>query len=134
MSRPHAGSTEILDLCSGGAGLAGQAAPRVRLTDKYPNVVAFAQASAASGGRLDFVAESVDATAVPATLTGVRTLLSSFHHFPPEGARAILRDAAVKGAPIGVFVAVTYLLGLPARADESGPPATPVAADGERAG
>ncbi len=102
-----------MDLCSGGAGPwrrlagalaeAGRPAPRVRLTDKYPNVAAFEQASAESGGRLDFVAESIDATSVPASLTGVRTLFSSFHHFPPEAARSILRDAAVKGAPIGVF-------------------------------
>lgn len=109
----HAGTGEIVDLCSGGAGpwrrlsgaleRPGRPAPRVRLTDKYPNVEAFEQAAAASEGRVDFVAESVDATAVPATLTGARTLFSSFHHFPPDRARAILRDAAEKGAPIGVF-------------------------------
>ncbi len=109
----HADAPEIVDLCSGGAGpwrrlacaLAepGRPAPRVRLTDKYPNLAAFEEAAAGSAGRLDFVAESVDATAVPETLTGVRTLFSSFHHFRPEMARAILRDAAVKGAPIGVF-------------------------------
>src|SRR5262249_48675903 len=47
--------------------------------------------------------KTVDATCVPASLPGVRTLFSSFHHFPPEVARAILRDAAAKGAPIGGF-------------------------------
>ena len=109
----HAGSAEIVDLCSGGAGpwrrLGGELESlvggpvRVRLTDKYPNLEAFERARRASTGHVDFVATSVDATEVPASLPGVRTLFSSFHHFPPEVARQILRDAAVKGAPIGVF-------------------------------
>src|SRR4029077_4188304 len=58
---------------------------------------------AQSGGTVDFLSESVDATNVPVDLRGVRTLFSSFHHFPPHVARQILRDAAEKGAPIGVF-------------------------------
>jgi len=109
----RAGTDEVVDLCSGDAGpwtRLGAALDRamgrpvqVRLTDKYPNLAAFQRVRDSSGGRVDFVADSVDATSVPARLTGVRTLFSSFHHFPPERARAILRDAAVKGVPIGVF-------------------------------
>jgi hypothetical protein len=75
----------------------------VILTDKYPNIDAFKRVQEQSEGRVDFSAESVDATNVPAHLRGVRTLFTSFHHFPPPLARQILRDAAEKGAPIGVF-------------------------------
>jgi hypothetical protein len=104
---------QIVDLCSGGAGpwgrlgapldrLVGTPVP-VLLTDKYPNLDAFKQARQQSKGRVDFIAESVDATNVPAHLHGVRTLFSSFHHFPPPVARQILRDAAEKGDAIGIF-------------------------------
>lgn len=109
----RARTREVVDLCSGGAGpwrrlgaaldrLAGAPVP-VLLSDKYPNIAAFERLREASGGRVDFIAGSVDATAVPGHLGGVRTLFSSFHHFPPPVARQILRDAAEKGVPIGIF-------------------------------
>src|ERR1700748_1989453 len=109
----RSGARSIVDLCSGGAGpwrrLAGElesasgSPVKVLLTDKYPNLPSFERTRTESGGRVDFTPASVDATDVPASFVGVRTLFSSFHHFPPEVARQILRDAAAKGAPIGVF-------------------------------
>ncbi|HKA06490.1 MAG TPA: hypothetical protein VKD71_04480 [Gemmataceae bacterium] len=102
----------IVDLCSGGAGpvpalhkaLAAQGlAVRFALTDRFPNVPAFEQAAAAAPGAIEFVADSVDARAVPAALTGFRTLFNSFHHFRPTDAVAVLRDAAQARQPIGVF-------------------------------
>lgn len=105
----RAGTDRIVDLCSGGAGpwrRLGRALgrdARITLTDKYPNVPSFERTRAESGGTVEFSTASVDATDVPASLDGVRTLFSSFHHFPPATARQILRDAATKGAPIGVF-------------------------------
>jgi hypothetical protein len=109
----HSPSNQIVDLCSGGAGPwrrlgrlleAFVGAPvQVSLTDKFPNHDAFRRVSDGSEGRVTFVAASIDATNVPEHLMGVRTLFSSFHHFAPPMAKAILRDAALKGAPIGVF-------------------------------
>ncbi len=107
------GSHQIIDLCSGGGGpwhrhgalleaLVG-APVSVLLTDKFPNHNTFRRVSEGSEGRINFVAAPIDATNVPEDLVGVRTLFSSFHHFPPSIAKAILRDAALKGAPIGVF-------------------------------
>jgi hypothetical protein len=109
----RAGTHGIVDLCSGGAGpwrrlgltletIVGRRIP-VLLTDKYPNLDAFRRVRDESGGRVGFIEESVDATNVPEQLSGVRTLFSSFHHFPPDRALAILRDAALKRAPIGIF-------------------------------
>jgi hypothetical protein len=113
---------EVLDLCSGGGGpwprLARELeheyglAVRVCLTDKYPNREAFAQTRMQtrrkSGDdcgavRLDFVAQPVDATRVPQELAGFRTIFSSFHHFRPAEACAVLRSAMLAKRGIGVF-------------------------------
>lgn len=101
----------ILDLGSGAGGpwLRLQktlqeegATPPVLLTDYYPNAEAFRQIEAASEG-IQTYPESVDATKVPAVLDGFRTMFSSFHHFPPEQAQAILQDAVNNGQGIGIF-------------------------------
>jgi hypothetical protein len=40
---------------------------------------------------------------VPAELTGFRTMFTSFHHFVPEKARAILQNTVDAGEGIGLF-------------------------------
>jgi len=104
---------KVIDLCSGGGGPWERLASslekevgrpiHVLLTDKYPNCDSLAKIGTDSKTKIEFVAESVDATEVPKHLGGIRTLFSSFHHFRPPVARHILTDAAKKGAPIGVF-------------------------------
>jgi hypothetical protein len=110
----QARTTEVVDLCSGGAGpwpnlqrqLADADCPvSVKLTDKYPHPEAVQQWASHSDARIEYLAEPVDAMHVPAHLTGMRTLFEGFHHFKPEEAEAILRDAAEQGASIGVFEA-----------------------------
>jgi len=108
-----AGTTHIVDLCAGGGGPLLDLKPAldralgtrvsVTLTDKYPNLDAFQLAASRFPGDIHFAPESVDATTVRATLTGFRTLFTSFHHFPPEQARAILADAVQNRQGIGVF-------------------------------
>ncbi|WP_219337345.1 class I SAM-dependent methyltransferase [Pontibacter populi] len=105
--------THITDLCSGAGGgietiqkdlsqRMGQMI-HVTLSDLYPNISAYQYLQTQSGGTIDFIPEPVDATAVPETITGVRTIFSSFHHFPPTIAQRILQDAADKRAAIGIF-------------------------------
>ncbi|MFN7144876.1 MAG: class I SAM-dependent methyltransferase [Myxococcota bacterium] len=110
------GATEIVDLCSGGGGpvrivaeeLSARGRPvTVRLTDYYPNVPALTALAAGSGGRIVFEPRSIDAKAVPAELTGFRTIFNAFHHFRPEDARRILADAVASRRPIGVFEVVS---------------------------
>jgi hypothetical protein len=110
----QAGTTEIVDLCSGGSGpwlnlqrgLAEAGCPvRVKLTDKYPNPEAVQWWASATDGPIEYVAEPVDAMQVPPHLTGMRTLFEGFHHFRPEHAVAILRDAAEQRASVGIFEA-----------------------------
>jgi hypothetical protein len=112
----RARAERIVDLCSGGAGpmvaLARaletqEARVPVTLTDLYPNVPALEEAVRVSEGAVAFERESVDATRVPAELTGMRTLFNAFHHFRPEAARAILEDAVSARQPIAVFEVVS---------------------------
>jgi len=97
---------EILDLCSGSGGpmplvieelvKAGYDA-RATLTDLYPHP------KSASGPRITWSVEPVDATRVPPNLIGVRTMFSAFHHFRPDEAKAILRDAFDRRTAICIF-------------------------------
>jgi hypothetical protein len=94
---------EIVDLCSGGGGpwpslvkalhAERQRAVSVCLTDKYPNVTALSAEVHRAEGALQFCAISVDATAVPADLHGVRTLFTALPHFTPIQVQAIMQDA-----------------------------------------
>ena len=97
---------EILDLCSGSGGAIpaiidelgrlGYDA-RATLTDLYPNP------ASASHPRVSWLREPVDATRVPLELAGVRTIFSGFHHFRPDAAKAILRDAYEGRRSICIF-------------------------------
>jgi hypothetical protein len=109
----------IVDMCSGGGGpwldLARQLQCRdaggdsadlqIWLTDKYPNLKAFESVSASSDHHITFYPKPVDAMKVPETLKGLRTMFTSFHHFPPDDARAILQNAVDAGESIGIFEA-----------------------------
>jgi len=109
----HAGTHQVVDLCSGGSGpwthlqadLAAAGCPvEVTLTDKYPNAEALAAAVRETApGRTSYDPESIDATSVPARLSGVRTLFTAFHHFRPADAKGILRDAYAGRSGIAVF-------------------------------
>ncbi|RIJ36943.1 class I SAM-dependent methyltransferase [Pontibacter oryzae] len=109
----HSRQQHITDLCSGaGGGIAPirlelskrmGTSVHVTLSDLYPNIEAYQYLSNSSYGTINFIPEPVDCTNVPPQVSGVRTIFSSFHHFPPETAQAILQDAVEKGASIGIF-------------------------------
>src|SRR5208283_5850397 len=113
------GTCSIVDMCSGGGGpwldlsrrLQSHKLPRntpplqICLTDKYPNLAAFQKIEAASSGRISLSPQSVDATNVPRELKGLRTMFTSFHHFSPDMARAILQNAVDSGEGIAIFEA-----------------------------
>jgi hypothetical protein len=104
--------TEIVDLGSGSGGPVGRVAKElgkhgfqtsITLTDLYPN--ARGLEFRADGASIRYWPEPVDATSVPAALSGIRTMFASFHHFRPERARIILRDAFDQRRPICIFEA-----------------------------
>jgi hypothetical protein len=108
----RAGATHIVDLCSGAAGSWLHLLPALRetgseitvqMTDKFVNRAALEHACAQLTGELTFFPQPVDATAMPESLHGFRTIFSAFHHFPPDQARAILADAVRHGQGIGIF-------------------------------
>ncbi|MCB0111339.1 MAG: hypothetical protein KDE53_35695, partial [Caldilineaceae bacterium] len=103
-------SSHIIDLCSGSGGPWAQLAPQlnalratpvaVTLTDLYPDQAPPAELLPAY---VRFAPMAVDATAIPAELTGLRTLFTAFHHFAPAAAQAILQDAVHAGQGIAIF-------------------------------
>jgi hypothetical protein len=108
----QAGTTDVVDLCSGGGGpwtglydeVAGGGPLTVRLTDRSPHA-GLVESGAGLRGGLVAEAQMVDATCVPEGLRGFRTVFSAFHHFDPEVARAMLADAFRRREGIGVFEA-----------------------------
>lgn len=110
----RSGATTVVDLGSGAGGpwarvlpdLVRQGlAPQVVFTDKYPNRAALERTAALLGGSVAVEAASVDAAAVPRRLAGFRTLFTTFHHFAPAEARAVLTDAARGARGVAVFEA-----------------------------
>lgn len=102
----RSGAERIVDLCSGGGGPILKIRARLSrtvpltLTDKFPNEGVF---QAAVGDGVSAHMDSVDATAVPDDLSGMRTIINALHHFRPDLARRILADAATSGEPIVVL-------------------------------
>ena len=97
---------EILDLCSGSGGAMPLIVEeldkrgydvRASLTDFYPNP------KSASHPRIVWLSEPVDATRLSPKLVGVRTMFSAFHHFRPDAAKAILKDAFDRRRAICIF-------------------------------
>lgn len=74
----------------------------VVLTDYYPNKRA-ARLYNSSGHGILYHLHSVDARQVPESLSGLRTMFLSLHHFRPKEARAILQNAVYARAGIASF-------------------------------
>lgn len=107
-----AGTNHIIDLCAGGGGCVKQLirnlhrkdpSVHITLTDKFPNHSAFKYLRAGSKGHISYIPYSLDATHVPQDLKGLRVLFSSFHHFEPQQAKAILQNAVANKQSIAIF-------------------------------
>lgn len=107
------GAKTIVELGAGGgepstklAGILqtqGVAGLDVVLTDLYPNVERLAFAQKRSRLPCRVVPTSVDATAVPTELAGLRLFCNAFHHLPEPVARRCLADAVEQEQPIVVL-------------------------------
>jgi hypothetical protein len=109
----RSGAERVVDLCSGAGGpwlpllesweKLGGAPAEIRLSDFHPSEAAWRGATEASRGRIRAYPEPVDARAVPKQLDGFRTLFAAFHHFRPDEAEAILRDAVERRQGIAIL-------------------------------
>ena len=72
------------------------------LTDLYPNRDAFERMTR-NNPSIAAEFESVDATSVPDSLKGLRTIFNGLHHFRPEKAKQILASAVEDRASIAIF-------------------------------
>lgn len=104
------GALAVIDLCSGSGGpwfdlgrRLKRDGLRVFLTDKYPHPATWGNPERCSEIGIRFFGESVDARQVPVKLDGFRTMFTSFHHFPPVDAQAIIRNAVSAKQGIGIF-------------------------------
>lgn len=106
-------TNEILDMASGATGpilhitrelklLRGEET-RVTMTDKFPAQSGLDRVSALNDPMVRYLSASIDATCVPEELTGLRTIFGAFHHFTPELARGVLRDAFTQRRGIAIF-------------------------------
>ncbi len=108
-------ATAILDLCSGSgeaarfvwksfaATLGESQRPKLVLSDLYPNIAAFERLKEEYPEGIEYFRGPVNAMSPPPATPRVRTLFNSLHHFRPEEARAILRDASRNADGIAVF-------------------------------
>ena len=99
------GTSQIVDLCSGGGGpsvaiarslRAAGSDVRVTMTDLYPSAGARARVARDGDDLIVYDPAPVDATEVPAEHTGLRTMFNAFHHFRPEQAAVDEPRASVR--------------------------------------
>ena len=105
------GSSQIIDLASGGGGgwvkISGRLSKiypdhKVLFTDYFPNKESLSSLSACSD-HFDFYPASVDARNVPEDLDGMRTQFLSLHHFKPEDVHLILKNVLEERKVLCVF-------------------------------
>ena len=105
------GLNRIIDLCSGSTGpmievfkeiksREGMEELTLSLTDLYPDQKL---ANSDLGKGIQYHPESIDATDIPKTLNGFRTIICGFHHMKPDVAKSILASAQKDKSPILIF-------------------------------
>ncbi|MFI5211777.1 MAG: class I SAM-dependent methyltransferase, partial [Ignavibacteria bacterium] len=119
-------TNEIIDLCSGGGGgidlfqknieeITGRKI-KITISDKYPNIPAFEKIRKMTSESIDYIKEPVDIKKVPENIKSIRTIFSAFHHFNPDDAGDILKDAVKNKVSIGIFEGgnknILYFLGI----------------------
>ena len=75
----------------------------ILLSDLYPNQKTIARINAQNHIGLKYHNSSVDAADAKTVPDGIRTMLNSFHHMPPEKAKDILRSAKESNQPIMIY-------------------------------
>lgn len=102
----RSGHTQIVDLCSGGGGpmlwvynrlKKDHADLKLTMTDLYPNGSAARRIG--QEGAVIYSPQAVNAANVPKDMNGIRTMICSMHHMPPERLKDILSNAQESKQP-----------------------------------
>ncbi len=105
---------QVIDMCSGSGGPMlevyellkkkhGIDNLKMTLSDLYPHVEAAQDINAMGDPNLAYLTTSVDATNLDRDKKGLRTMVCSLHHMPPDVAHNILKNAKEAQQPICVF-------------------------------
>lgn len=106
-------SSTIVDLCSGSGGPMPEVLQilndkhdeqniRLTLTDLYPDLETAKTLNTQEDNNINYLTTPVDATQ-DLTMSGLRTMIGSFHHMEPKEARKILASVQKSGEPICIF-------------------------------
>ena len=103
----------IVDMGSGSGGImpdvlkaynAHQKTPlSLVLTDLYPSATYRALVERQNDAQIRYQAEPLDATQLQDAPKGLKTMICSFHHLPPEAARLVLHSAQNNRQPLLVY-------------------------------
>ena len=107
-------TSTILDLCSGSGGPMPEVLQILRdkhgmhnltliLTDLYPDSKTAEIYNSQDENNISYLTTPVDVTLLDEQRSGIRTMVSSFHHMSPPEARKILTSVQKSGEPICVF-------------------------------
>ena len=101
----------IVDIGSGSGGVMpgvvqalNEASPdapvKLLLTDLHPNPSFVKRINGLNNPHLAYAEESLDATNLTDTPEGLKTMMNSFHHMPPDKARGIMQSAQYNMQPL----------------------------------
>lgn len=106
---------QIIDLGSGSGGpmiavidkinldCKGEKSIKLFLSDKYPNGNTVRSINNLELPNVEYLEHSVDALEINSAPNGLKTMIASFHHMPPNKARQILSSAKESKAPILIY-------------------------------
>lgn len=108
------GRTTILDYCSGSGGpmpevfqtlktTSGKSDLNLILSDLYPDNETINKYNNDEESSIRYITKPVDVIKANTEIDGIRTMIGSFHHFKPDDARSILKDAQARNQPICIF-------------------------------
>ncbi|MEM7574059.1 MAG: hypothetical protein AAF433_14220 [Bacteroidota bacterium] len=76
---------------------------KLLMTDLHPNPRVVAHFNNGGNGHILYSDQSTDATDFSRVPAGLKTMVNSFHHLPPEAARSVLRTAQTEGEPLLIY-------------------------------
>jgi len=106
--------SKIVDLGSGSGGAMPEVLKKINetkgfedvkllMTDLYPNKEIVKKYNTDTNLRCSYHETPVDATNIATAPDGLKTMMNSFHHMPPEVARKILKSAYIDRQPLLIY-------------------------------